>query len=191
MSRARIAVASLTLSAVAFIGLVSHESYTETAVIPTKNDRPTVGYGSTFHADGTPVRMGDRTTPVRALVTAQAHISREEAICRKSLEGAELHQAEFDIYCGDWVYQYGTGAWAASDMRREILARNYRAACEALLQYRYLTTANPTPGWEPYKRDAQGRTTRWRFDCSTPGNKVCRGVWLRSQERHRKCMEAQ
>lgn len=168
MSRARVAVAALTLSAAAFIGLVSHESYTDTAIIPTKNDRPTLGFGSTFNADGSPVRMGDRTTPVRALVTAQAHIGREEAIFRKSLEGAELYQAEFDLYM-DWVYQYGTGAWAKSSMRREILAGNHRAACEALLLYRF----------------------SGGFDCSTPGNKVCRGVWTRQQERHQKCMEAQ
>jgi hypothetical protein len=32
---------------------------------------------------------------------------------------------------------------------------------------------------------------RWRFDCSTPGNKVCRGVWTRQQARHAACMEAQ
>ena len=102
MSRARVVVASLSLSAAAFIGLVMDENYTDTAVIPTKNDRPTVGFGSTFHADGSPVKMGDRTTPVRALVTAQAHISREEVIFRASLEGASLHQAEFDVYM-DWV----------------------------------------------------------------------------------------
>ena len=168
MSRARVVVASLSLSAAAFIGLVMDENYTDTAVIPTKNDRPTVGFGSTFHADGSPVKMGDRTTPVRALVTAQAHISREEAIFRASLEGAELHQAEFDVYM-DWVYQYGTGAWSKSSMRRLILAGDYAAACDALLRYRF----------------------SGGFDCSTPGNKRCAGVWTRQLERHAKCMEAQ
>lgn len=168
MSRARVVVASLSLSAAAFIGLVMDENYTDTAVIPTKNDRPTVGFGSTFHADGSPVKMGDRTTPVRALVTAQAHISREEVIFRASLEGASLHQAEFDVYM-DWVYQYGTGAWAKSSMRRLVLAGDYVGACDALLRYRF----------------------SGGFDCSTPGNKRCAGVWTRQLERHAKCMEAQ
>jgi lysozyme len=168
VSRTRIAVAALTLSASALIGLAVHEGYTDTAIIPTRNDRPTVGFGSTFNADGSPVRMGDRTTPVRALVTAQAHISREEAIFRKSLEGAELHQGEFDLYM-DWVYQYGTGAWSKSSMRREILASNHRASCEALLLYRF----------------------SGGYDCSTPSNRRCAGVWTRQQERHRKCLEAQ
>lgn len=170
--RARIAVASLALSASAFVGIVLIEGYTETAVIPTKNDRPTVGHGSTFHADGTPVKLGDRTTPMRALVTARAHISKEEAIFQKSLEGAYLHQAEYDLMM-DWTYQYGTGAWAKSSMRRHILAGEYTAACDALLLYKY----------------------SGGYDCSSPKNwgkgGDCKGVWTRQLERHAKCMEAQ
>ncbi len=168
MSRARLAVAALTLSASAFIGLVVSEGYTDAAVIPTKNDRPTVGFGSTFHADGTPVRLDDTTTPVRALITARAHIGREEAIFRRSLPGAYLHQAEYDIYL-DWTYQYGTGAWAKSSMRRLVLADQYRAACDALLRYKF----------------------SGGYDCSTPSNKICRGVWDRQLARHAQCIAAQ
>jgi lysozyme len=168
----KIAVAGLSLSAAAFIGLVSHEGYTDQAVIPTKNDRPTMGFGSTFHPDGRPVRMGERVDPVRALVIAQAHISKEEKIFRDSLQGAKLSQAEFDIYM-DWVYQYGTGAWARSSMRRHVLANEHKEACEALLRYRF----------------AGG------YDCSTTingqPNKRCWGVWTRQLERHQKCIAAQ
>jgi lysozyme len=165
--RARTVVASLTLSASAFIGLVSHEFYTERAVIPTKGDRPTVGFGSTFHENGTPVKMGDTTTPVRALVKARAHIAKEEVIFRKSLEGASLTQEEFDIYM-DWVYQFGTGNWSASSMRRLVLAGDYAGACDALLLYKMSAG----------------------FDCSKPGNKVCAGVWTRQLERNSNCRAA-
>lgn len=168
MNKLRIAVAALTLSAAGFVGIISSEGYTDRAVIPTKGDRPTVGFGSTFHEDGRPVKLGDTTTPARAMVKAQAHVSREEEIFRRSLAGAELTQAEFDLYM-DWVYQYGTGAWARSSMRRHILAGEHRHACDALLQYRF----------------AAG------YDCSTPGNKRCAGVWTRQLERHAKCLEAQ
>ena len=68
MAKARIIVASLTLSASALIGLAVSEGYTDRAVFPTKNDRPTVGFGSTFHESGAPVQMGDKTDPVRALI---------------------------------------------------------------------------------------------------------------------------
>lgn len=168
MKNPRVLVAALTLSAAGLIGIVSSESYVGEAMVPTQGDRPTLGFGSTFHENGAPVRLGEKTTPVRALVIAQAHLSREETIFRDSLKGASLSQAEYDIYV-DWVYQYGTGAWLQSTMRRHILAGDYAAACDALLRYRF----------------AGG------FDCSTPGNKRCAGVWTRQLQRHRACMEAQ
>ncbi|MBD8531588.1 MULTISPECIES: glycoside hydrolase family protein [unclassified Massilia] len=168
MSRARILAAALALSASAFVGIISSEGYTEAAVVPTKNDRPTVGFGSTFRDDGAPVQLGDRITPVRAVQRAAAHLSKEEAAFRASIPGVELHQAEYDLYM-DWVYQYGTGAWRASTMRRQLLAGQYGAACDALLLYR--------------KSDG--------YDCSTPGNRTCPGVWTRQLARHKKCMEAQ
>lgn len=164
----RKAIAGLSLSAAALVGLVMSESYTDKAVIPTKNDRPTVGFGSTFHADGRPVKMGDTITPVRALVTAQAHISKEERIFRESLPGVELHQGEYDIY-QNWTYQYGSGAWTRSGMRRKLLASDYKGACDALLAYKF----------------------SGGYDCSTPGNKRCAGVWTRQLERHAACMALQ
>lgn len=173
MSRARILVAALTVSAAGFlIPLATSEHYVGEAMIPTKNDRPTIGFGSTFHEDGSPVKLGDKTTPVRALVKLQAHVAREEAIFQRSLDGAYLHQAEYDLYM-DWVYQYGTGRWRSSSMRRHILAGEYRAACNALLLYRY----------------------SGGFDCSDPKNwgrgGDCKGVWTRQLARHAKCLEAQ
>ncbi|NMG56802.1 glycoside hydrolase family protein [Aromatoleum aromaticum] len=173
MSRARIAVAALSVSAAGFlIPLATSESYVGTAMIPTKNDRPTVGFGSTFHEDGTPVKLGDKTTPVRALVKLQAHVSKEEAIFQKSLPGASLHQAEYDLYM-DWVYQYGTGRWSTSSMRRHVLAGEYHAACDALLRYKLSGGSN----------------------CSDPKNwgrgGDCKGVWTRQLARHAKCIAAQ
>jgi len=187
----RVLVAGLSVSAAALVGLVAHEGYTDKAVIPTQGDRPTVGFGSTFHEDGTPVKIGDTTTPVRALIKAQAHISREEALFRNSLPGVALHQGEYDLYM-DWVYQYGNRAWLTSGMRRELQAGNYPAACFELLQYRKLTSPRQEgPGWTASKRDTQGRPLRWEFDCSTPGNRICMGVWTRQQARHKTCMELQ
>lgn len=167
-SRARVAVGALSLSLVAFVGLVGHESYVGDAMIPTQGDRPTVGLGSTFWENGQPVKMGDRITPARAIVLAATHISKEEAAFRASLPGVALHQGEYDLYM-DWVYQYGTGAWQKSSMRKHLLAGSYVASCKALLQYRY----------------AAG------FDCSTPGNKRCAGVWDRQLDRFAACWRLQ
>lgn len=183
MSKTRIAVAALTLSLAGFIAITQRESYTDTAVIPTKGDRPTLGFGSTRHEDGTPVRLGERTTPVRALVKAKAHISRDEVQFRASLPGVKLTQGEYDLYL-DFVYQYGIDNWRKSSMRRALLATveaktpegaafHYRAACAALPRYRYSAG----------------------YDCSTlvngKRNKRCWGVWERQLERHATCMAEQ
>jgi lysozyme len=164
---ARVLVATLSLSAGGLIGIVAQESYTDRAVIPTKGDRPTVGFGSTFHEDGRPVRLGDTTTPVRALITAKAHIGKDEEIFRRSLEGASLSQAEFDLYL-DFVYEFGPGNWQTSAMRRKILSQDYVGACNALLAF---------------KKSAG-------YDCSTSGNRICYGVWTRQLKRHKNCLEA-
>lgn len=167
MSKTKVIVAALTLSAAGFISIVSSESYVGTAMIPTKNDRPTLGFGSTFHEDGTAVKLGEKTTPVKALVMAQVHVSKEEVIFRKSLEGASLSQEEFDLYM-DWIYQFGTGNWASSSMKKDILAGKHVQACNDLLAW---------------KRSGG-------FDCSIPGNKVCAGVWTRQLARNKACLEA-
>ena len=148
------------------------EWYTDKAVIPTKGDRPTVGLGSTFHEDGSPVKMGDTTTPTRALLKMKAHIDREEASFVKSLPMAWLHQGEYDLYM-KFVYQFGTNNWWKSSMRQRILVSDYKGACDALLAYRYAA----------------------KYDCSTlvngKPNKRCYGVWTRQLERHTACMALQ
>jgi len=66
----RSTLAALSLSAAALVGLVLHEGYSDRAIIPVQGDVPTVGFGSTTLADGTPVKMGDTTTPPQALARA-------------------------------------------------------------------------------------------------------------------------
>lgn len=166
--RQRIAVALLGMSAAGFATWQASEGFTPVAVIPTKGDVPTIGHGSTRYEDGSPVRMGDTITPARAEVLARNLNTQAEKQFAASLPGVKLYQAEFDIYM-DFVGQYGIGTWRSSSMRRDLMAGNYAQACHDLLKYRY----------------AAG------FDCSTPGNKRCWGVWARQLERHAKCIGAQ
>ena len=166
--RQRIAVSLLSLSAAGFATWQASEGYTPVAVIPTKGDVPTIGHGSTRYEDGSPVRMGDTITAARAEVLARNLNSQAEKQFAASLPGVKLYQDEFDIYM-DFVGQYGIGTWRKGSPRKSLLAGNYVQACHDLLKYRY----------------AAG------FDCSTPGNKRCAGVWTRQLERHAKCMAAQ
>lgn len=186
----RILVTGLSLSAAGLIGFAANEGYVETAMIPTQNDVPTAGFGSTVHIDGKRVKLGDRLDPVLALKTLNAHAEKDAQALRESLPNGALSQGEFDLYMG-WIYQYGRSAWARSPMVEKLNAGDYRGACQALLIYKYVTATRATPGWEAYKWDASGRPTRWRFDCSTPGNKICRGVWTRQLDRHHRCIAIQ
>ena len=167
-TRQRVVVGLLTMS-LAGIGVwKTNEGFTDHAVIPTKGDVPTIGHGSTRYEDGTPVRMGDTITRQRADVLARNLISQDEKLFAASLPGVKLNQAEFDLYM-DFIGQYGIGTWRKGSPRKSLIAGNYVQACHDLLKYRF----------------AAG------FDCSTPGNKRCPGVWTRQLQRHAKCMAAQ
>ena len=167
----RLPVGLLTLSATAFVALLASEGYSPIAYVPTQGDKLTIGFGSTMHEDGTPVTSSDRTDPVRAVIAAQAHIGKDEQAFRETLPGVSLSQAEYDLYL-DFTYQYGIGNWRQSSMRRHLLAGEYRAACDALLKWRF----------------QDGR------DCKLPQNwgpKGCKGVWARQLKRHAQCIAAQ
>ena len=167
MRHPRVAFAALTLSAAGFAGLVLEESYTDRAVVPTKGDRPTVGFGSTFRDDGTPVQMGDTITPARAVARSVAHVAKDESGLKRCVTGA-LSQAEYDILL-KFAYQYGVRATCASSIVRNINAGNYAQACDGYTLYRYSAG----------------------YDCSIPGNRVCGGVWTRNLERREQCLAAQ
>lgn len=166
MKHARIAIAALAVSAAGLVSLVTHEGYTDFAMIPVAGDVPTVGFGSTKRDDGTPVRIGDKITPPHALARSLAHIQKDETRLRQCVT-APLLQAEYDLLVSH-AYQYGAAATCGSGIVRSINAGRYVDACE---QY-----------------------SRWRFvagrDCAQPGS-GCRGVAIRAEERRTKCMEVQ
>lgn len=170
MIKRRTAIGALVLSASALVAIITSESYTETAVVPTKNDRPTVGFGSTFRDDGSPVRLGDTIKPVQAVKRTLAHINKDEARLKRCVTG-ELFQGEYDVLV-DFSYQYGVAATCSSSMVKHINAGNYVAACNA---------------YPLYKRSGG-------YDCSTlingKPNKRCWGVWTRNLERQAECQLA-
>lgn len=162
----RNAIAALSVSAAAFVALMNSEGWTERAIIPVPGDVPTVGPGLTKRADGSPVQMGDTIKPLEGVQRSLAHIQKDEQGI-KACVTAPLSQTEFDLLIS-FAYQYGVPTLCKSSIVREANAGNYAASCEGYLKYRFVA----------------GR------DCSLPDS-GCRGVWLRSQERHSKCMAAQ
>lgn len=168
MKNKRTAIGALALSAAGLIALVSHEGYREKAYIPVPGDRPTVGFGSTFNPDGSPVKIGDTATPQKALRMTLAHIGKDELNLKRCVTG-DLSPAEYDILV-DFAYWRGSGGACRSEVVKAINRGDYLAQCEA---YLHLDS-----------RRAAGR------DCKDPAS-GCRGVWVRAQERYNNCMAAQ
>lgn len=172
-SKTRIGIAGLALSAAAFVGILTREGYTDNAIIPTKGDVLTYGFGTTGG-----VKIGDKTTPVKAAQRALADAAKFEGAIKRCVK-VPLHQSEYDLYA-DLAYNVGptnfcytrnkTGKIIGpSTLVSRLNAGNYRGACEAILLYKY---------------DAD-------YDCSTPGNRRCSGVWIDRQRTYKQCMEAQ
>jgi lysozyme len=139
MSKARILVASLTLSASAFVGLAVHEGYRDTAYIPVKGDVPTIGFGDTHG-----VKPGDKTDPIRALIRLSQHAESFQADLRKCIGDVPMHQHEWDSIVS-WAYNVGTGAACKSTLVRKLQAGDYAGACRELLRWNRFK-GQPLPG---------------------------------------------
>ena len=167
-------VLAISASGAGFTAWKANEGYTAEPVIPTQGDVPTIGYGTTHYEDGRPVKMGDvAITRKRADQLALNLMKADGKRLAASLEpDTELDPVEFNVYM-DFIGQYGTGTWAASSMRRQLIAGEYAGACKSLLKYRFAA----------------------KYDCSTTvngqPNQRCWGVWTRQLQRHNQCMEVQ
>lgn len=151
MSRVRVALAALTLSAAGLVGIAVQEGYTDRAVRPLPDDVPTVGFGSTRRPDGSPVQMGDSTSPVQALERKLRDVRVFEGRLRGCIN-APLTQGEYDSVVS-LAYNVGADAVCRSTMVRLFNAQDYAGACAQFDRWTYF----------------RGR------DCRDPANR-CRGL---------------
>lgn len=155
----------LAASAAFFTAVKVYEGFTAKPIIPVAGDRPTQGHGATFKPNGTPVKMTDPAiTRETADKWLRHDVGKREILYKSALQGVKLSQAEYDLYL-DFSYQYGTTAFANSSMLKNLKVGKYKAACEALLKYKYVA----------------------KRDCSIRSN-GCYGVWTRQVERYKKCL---
>lgn len=122
------AVTALSLSAAGLVGIVLHEGYTDTAVIPIPGDVPTIGFGTT---EG--VRMGDRTTPPEALQRALRDVAKFEGAIKQCVT-VPLHQHEYDAF-SSLAYNIGARAFCGSALVRRLNAGDYEGACAEILRW--------------------------------------------------------
>ena len=156
----RRAVAMLALSAAALVGIVLHEGYTDRAVIPVKGDVPTIGFGTTED-----VKLGDITTPPKALARALADVQKFEGALRTCVT-VPLAQHEYDALVS-FSYNVGSRAFCHSTLVRKLNAEDYAGACAELLRWRFY----------------QGK------DCSLPEHtRLCGGLVSRRNAEYRQCL---
>lgn len=164
----RYAIAVLSLSAAGLVGIVSNENYTDRAIIPAPGDVPTNGFGSTTRDDGSPLQLGDRTTPPKALAKAMRDLATYEGAMKRCVK-VPLSQDEYDIYA-DLTYNIGASAFCGSTLVANLNAGDYHGACSQILRWRYFN----------------GR------DCSLQENKtICGGLWVRRSTAATRCLDAQ
>lgn len=135
-------IATISLSAAALVGIVVSEGYTDRAVIPVPGDVPTIGFGTT---EG--VKMGDVTTPPKALARALQDVGRYEGALRACVM-VPLHQYEYDAYVS-LAYNIGSRAFCGSTLARKLNEGDYPGACREILR------------WDRFKgQPLRGLTTR-------------------------------
>ena len=133
---------------------------------------PTNGFGTT----GPDITMASTTTPVKALQRALTDIQKFEGAVKQCVH-VPLYPWEYDAYI-ELSYNIGLGKSGIKDgfcesqrggpstLVARLNALDYTGACNAILEWK--------------KAGA--------YDCSTPGNKVCAGLWADRQRLHRKCL---
>lgn len=126
-------VAALVLSASALIGIAVHEGYREEAYVPVPGDVPTIGFGSTTNLDGSPVRLGQRTTSVEALKRLGKDIEKFETAV-KNCAAVPMYQYEFDAYVS-LTYNIGPNAFCKSTLAKKLLQYDYEGACKEILRW--------------------------------------------------------
>lgn len=154
-------IALLALSAAGLVGIAIDEGYREKAypdpVLGAKV--PTIGFGTTGG-----VRMGDTTTPVKALQRKLFDVQAFEGALKRCV-AVPLHQYEYDAYI-NLAYNIGPTAFCNSTLVKKLNTQDYAGACHAILMWKMVGDV----------------------DCSALGNKTCRGLWERRKRQHSQCL---
>ena len=127
MRKSRIAAYSIAISAACLVGIATHEGYRSEAYKDTVGI-PTVGFGETAG-----VKMGDKTTPERALVQLLESTEKHADAIRQCIH-VPLYQHEFDAYIS-LAYNIGTGAFCRSTLVKKLNAKDYAGACEEIRRW--------------------------------------------------------
>jgi lysozyme len=154
----RTPIRALFAGAVLIVSVAGYESYVQDAMIPIPGDVPTKGFGTTRNADGSPVKLGDTTTPVRALGDLLRDVNHSSEGIKRCIK-APLFQHEFDAY-SSLAYNVGVGAVCQSSIPAKLDAGEYGAACRTILDFNGQCVARDKAGKCVKKKIIQGLVNR-------------------------------
>jgi len=154
--------------------VVVNEGYKDTAY------KDSAGVWTICYGETKGVKKGDTATPSEC----SAQLAKSLDAHSKALYGLPESTSDVALVGSmDMAYNVGVTAFANSRVKRELAAGNYKAAGEAVLDWRYISKAqknNPGTGW--VWNASKGK---WTFDCSQyingKRNTVCWGLWQRRQ----------
>ena len=119
-----------------------------------------IGFGTT-----TGVKIGDTTTPPKALARALTDVQQFEGALKQCVT-VPLAQHEYDALVS-FSYNVGSRAFCQSTLVRKLNAEDYAGACAELLRWRFF----------------QGK------DCALPANaRLCGGLATRREAEYRQCI---
>ena len=121
-------IAAITLSATALVAIALHEGYRENAYIPLAGDIPTIGFGTTSG-----VKLGDRTSPEKALQVALRDIQKFEGALKQCVK-VPLTQGEYDVYIS-LSYNIGSSSFCRSTLVKKLNGQDYEGACKEILRW--------------------------------------------------------
>jgi lysozyme len=127
INKQRVAVASLVASASVLVSIATNEGYSGSSYKDSVGIA-TIGFGQ---ADGT--KMGETTTPVRALIQLENSIDSHAKGMAQCIH-VPITQGEYDAYL-DFTYNVGVNAFCTSTLNKKLNARDYDGACKELLKW--------------------------------------------------------
>jgi lysozyme len=132
-NKSRKPIAALAVTTALALGVSQHEGFRDKAYMPTPDDRPTLGLGSTFHPDGRPVQMGETITKERAIVYLHNDLNKF-ANAVKRCAPVPMHDYEFAAFVSI-TYNIGETNFCRSTMARKLKQFDYQGACDAMLAW--------------------------------------------------------
>ena len=93
----------------------------------------TLGYGSTRHSDGTPIKSTDRITREEAAKLMQGELEGYKKLMLKCVK-VPLYQYEFEAYAS-LTYNIGPTNFCNSTLVKKLNQQDYSGACKEILKW--------------------------------------------------------